>query len=214
MRCLAAALTTALVIVIANDDRADARWQPKSSGASAPRWVTFENIAATAGVTFANINGASPDKYLVETMGSGGLFFDYDNDGWIDLFLVDGGSIADTTVNARARHRLLSQCGQRHLQGCDGRRRASRTATTAWVHVPAISTTTGESICTSRTMGRTCCIEISGKGAFTDVTRAAGVGLSGWSTSCAFLDVDVDGDLDLFVTNYLDAHEGEQPLLR
>ena len=44
-----------------------------------------------------------------------------------------------------------------------------------------------------------------GKGVFTDVTRIAGVGLAGWSTSCAFVDVDVDGDLDLFVTNYLDA---------
>jgi len=44
-----------------------------------------------------------------------------------------------------------------------------------------------------------------GNGVFTDVTRAAGVGLAGWSTSCAFLDIDGDGDLDLFVTNYLDA---------
>jgi enediyne biosynthesis protein E4 len=61
--------------------------------ATAPRTVTFENIAVAAGVTFTHTNGASADKYLVETMGSGGLFFDYDNDDWIDLFLVDGGSI-------------------------------------------------------------------------------------------------------------------------
>ena len=65
-----------------------------------------------AGVTFTHINGASADKYLVETMGSGGLLFDYDNDGWVDLFLVDGGSIADSTVNARARHRLFRNVGK------------------------------------------------------------------------------------------------------
>ena len=80
--------------------------------AAAPRPVTFENVAQAAGVTFAHVNGASADKYLVETMGSGGLLFDYDNDGWVDLFLVDGGSIADSTVNARARHRLFRNVGK------------------------------------------------------------------------------------------------------
>ena len=79
---------------------------------AAPRPVAFENIAATSGITFMHVNGASADKYLVETMGSGAVFFDYDNDGWIDVFLVDGGSIADSTVNARARHRLFRNVGK------------------------------------------------------------------------------------------------------
>ena len=51
----------------------------------------------------------------------------------------------------------------------------------------------------------------AGNGAFTDITRTAGVGLAGWSTSCAFLDVDRDGDLDLFVANYLDAPRSKNP---
>ena len=51
----------------------------------------------------------------------------------------------------------------------------------------------------------------AGNGAFTDITRTARVGLDGWSTSCAFLDVDRDGDLDLFVANYLDAPPSKNP---
>ena len=57
-------------------------------------------------------------------------------------------------------------------------------------------------------------ISNAGNGAFADMTRTAGVGLSRWSTSCAFLDVDRDGDLDLFVANYLDAAAQQQPVLR
>src|SRR4029079_3580726 len=64
--------------------------------------VRFTDSTRESGVSFHHVNGASPDKHLVETMGSGGLFFDYDNDGWIDLFLVDGGSLAAARV---AKHR-------------------------------------------------------------------------------------------------------------
>ena len=62
-------------------------------------------------MTFEHVNGASADKHLVETMGSGGLFFDYNDDGWIDIFLVDGGSLADRAQAGRARHRLFRNRG-------------------------------------------------------------------------------------------------------
>jgi hypothetical protein len=48
--------------------------------------VRFTDVTREAGVSFHHVNGASPDKHLVETMGSGGLFFDYNNDGWLDVF--------------------------------------------------------------------------------------------------------------------------------
>src|SRR5438093_13398869 len=62
--------------------------------------VQFSNIAEKAGIHFRHENGATPEKYLPETMGAGGLFFDYDNDGWLDVFLVSGGSFGDTQVAA------------------------------------------------------------------------------------------------------------------
>ena len=67
-------------------------------GSSAAERVRFRDVAATAGLAFTHVNGASPDKHFAEIMGSGALFFDVDNDGWIDVLLVDGGSKADPAV--------------------------------------------------------------------------------------------------------------------
>src|SRR5438477_283933 len=65
--------------------------------------VVFSNIAAQAGISFKHENGSSPQKFMPETMGAGALIFDYDNDGWPDIFLVNGGSFVDNRVAAAAR---------------------------------------------------------------------------------------------------------------
>jgi hypothetical protein len=204
VKSLVVALATTFSIVMVTDDEADARWQQKLDVASTRTWVTFENVAGAAGVTFANTNGASPDKYLVETMGSGALFLDYDSDGWVDLFLVDGGSLADTTVSVRARHRLLHNAGNgtfTDVTGSSGIRHRDYGMGACAGDVD----NDGRIDLYITNDGPNALYRNEGKGVFTDVTQAAAVGLTGWSTSCAFLDVDVDGDLDLFVTNYLDA---------
>jgi hypothetical protein len=162
----------------------------------------FRDVSATAGVSFIHVNGASPAKHFPEIMGSGGLFFDVDDDGWIDIFLVDGGSEASPVVARTARHRLFrnrqngtfeditTRSGIRHsnygMGTCagdydnDGR-------------VDLYITNVGANVLYRNTGG----------GTFADVTAAAGVGSTQWSTSCGFLDFDRDGDLDLFVTNYV-----------
>src|SRR5262245_51587762 len=73
--------------------------------------VRFSNIAAKAGIDFKHESGATPYKYMPETMTGGGLFFDYDNDGWLDVFLVNGGSFVDKRISASARHRLFHNNG-------------------------------------------------------------------------------------------------------
>ena len=131
--------------------------------AERPVGVTFENVAAAIGLTFTHINGASAEKYLVETMGSGAAFLDYDNDGWIDLFVVDGGSVCaggtglDIAFRRQARHRLFRQRGRRPLQRRDGGS-GSCIASTAWAPAPATWTATGAPTSTSPTTAPTRCI--------------------------------------------------------
>jgi len=169
-----------------------------------PPPAAFENVTAAVGINVRHINGASPDKYLAETMGSGAVFFDADGDGWIDLFLVDGGSIADPAVAATARHRLFRN--QRNGTFADITA-TSRIRTTAY----GMGACAGDVDNDGRPdlyvtgYGGNTLYHNDGSGVFSDVTREAGVGAARWSTSCAFLDIDRDGDLDLFVANYLDA---------
>src|SRR5213594_2368355 len=75
------------------------------SGADAP--AQFTDVTAKANVAFTHVNGASPDKHLPETMGSGAAFVDLVGDSWVDIVLVDGGSIADPQVARRAQPRVL-----------------------------------------------------------------------------------------------------------
>jgi hypothetical protein len=174
--------------------------------------ITFENVAKAVGIAFTHVNGASPEKYLVETMGSGAAFLDYDNDGWIDLFVVDGGSIASAGKSAPAapKHRLFHNEGKGLFKDV--------TAASGIVHREyGMGACAGDVDGDGRTdlyitnYGPNTLYRNAGNGAFTDITRTARVGLDGWSTSCAFLDVDRDGDLDLFITNYLDAPPSKNP---
>src|SRR5215471_16027636 len=66
--------------------------------------VIFSEVTKQAGINFKHENGASPQKYLPETMSAGALIFDYDNDGWPDIFLVNGGSFVDHAAAAAAGH--------------------------------------------------------------------------------------------------------------
>jgi hypothetical protein len=170
----------------------------------------FTDITRQAGIDFHHTNGASPDKHLVETMGSGGLFFDYDGDGWLDLFLVDGGSLADVSVARRARHRLYRNRGDGTF--------ANVTAESGIQHREY-----GMGACAGdydgdgdpdlyiTNFGPNILYRNDGAGAFAEVTRTARVGSGLWGASCAFADLDKDGDLDLFVTNYVDADRRQSP---
>jgi hypothetical protein len=182
--------------------------------------VTFDNVAKAVGLTFTHVNGASPDKYLVETMGSGAAFLDYDNDGWIDLFVVDGGSIAAAGKSEPAAPKPEAKAGAKHrLFHNDGKGNFTDvTAASGIVHREyGMGACAGDVDGDGRTdlyvtnYGPNALYRNAGNGAFTDITRTARVGLDGWSTSCAFLDVDRDGDLDLFIANYLDAPPSKNP---
>jgi hypothetical protein len=173
--------------------------------------VRFDNVAASIGVTFKHENGASPDKLLPETMAAGAVIFDYNNDGWPDLFFVNGGSLVDMQVAASARHRLYRNTGDGTfadvtessgirisgfgMGGC-----AADYDNDGWpdLYITAVE---GNKL-----------YHNTGQGGFTDVTGPAGVGAGLWSASCAFGDIDNDGDVDLYVTRYVDFGAGNEKI--
>jgi hypothetical protein len=170
----------------------------------------FVDIAREAGVTFHHTNGASAEKHIVETMGSGGIFFDYDGDGWTDIFLVDGGSIADAALNRRARHRLYHNRGNGTFEDVTDRSGIQHRAY-------GMGACAGDYDGDGRpdlyitNDGPNALYRNRGDGIFIDVTATARVGDPRWSASCAFADLDRDGDLDLWVVNYVDADRTSSP---
>ena len=176
----------------------------------APAVVQFESAAAAAGLDFTHVSGASPARHLYEIMSGGGLFLDYDNDGWQDVLLVDGGSLIDTAVAGRARHRLFHNRGNGAFDDVTasaglGHPEYGMGACAAdydndgWIDVYV--TNVGPNTLYRNNGGRN----------FTDVTRTAGVGGGPlFSSSCAWADVDRDGDVDL-VRHQLRGCQGRQP---
>jgi hypothetical protein len=178
---------------------------------SAPeRLPMFRDVARSVGLDFVHINGASEQRFLPEILGPGGLFLDFDNDGWLDVFLVDGGSIADATVAGRARHRLYRNRGNGKFEDVTAasgiRHRGYGMGACAGDYdndglIDLYVTNVGSNLLYRN----------AGHGRFTEVPNAGGANPNLWSTSCAFLDIDRDGDLDLFVTNYVDALVNKNP---
>ena len=165
--------------------------------------VRFSDITAKSKISFRHENGASPEKHLPETMSGGVVLFDFDNDGWLDILFVNGGSFVDTRKAAGAQHRLY----RNNKDGTFADVTATSGITVSGFGMGACSADydndgfpdlyiTGADF--SRLYRNT------GKGSFADVTSSAGVGSTLWSASCAFGDIDNDGNVDLYVTRYVD----------
>jgi len=178
--------------------------------AAEPPLPQFTDVAREAGVAFHHTNGASAEKHLVETMGSGAVFFDYDGDGWVEIFLVDGGSISDPAVDRRARHRLYHNRGNGTFEDVTERSGIQH-------HGYGMGACAGDYDGDGRpdlyitNYGPNVLYHNNGDGTFTDVTATAHVGDPRWSTGCAFADLDRDGKLDLWVVNYVDADRAHSP---
>ena len=171
---------------------------PKDSGCP----VVFTDVAASAGLRFVHERGATPEHQLPETMGSGLAWLDYDNDGWMDLYVVQSGPFPPNG-SPRAQDRLFHNNGDGTFT--DVTEKAGLHDTSYGMGVVAADYDNDGYVDLFVTnFGGNILYHNNGDGTFTDVTEKAGVRGSGWSTSAAFADFDGDGLLDLFVVRYLD----------
>jgi len=183
-----------------------------SAGKSAPPW--FEEIAARAGVNFVHRSGHEQRHLLPEIMGGGAALFDMDNDGFLDLYLVQSGSLSSPSTERDGPVSPKPQSGEGgsrlYRNRGDGTFEDVTEKSGASVHAYGMGATAGDFDNDGFTdlyvtaYGRNVLLRNDGHGHFVDVTAKAGVASSGWSTSAAFVDYDGDGRLDLFVAHYLD----------
>jgi enediyne biosynthesis protein E4 len=167
--------------------------------------VTFVDVADRAGIAFHHDNAASPEKYLIETMGSGCGWIDYDQNGLLDLYLVNGATTRVYTPKQPLRSALYRNNGDGTFT--DVTAHAGVGAGGLFGMGVAVGDYDNDGYPDLFVLGYGRCIlyHNNGDGTFTDVTDHAGVENRGlWGSSAAWFDYDNDGRLDLVIANYVD----------
>ena len=170
----------------------------------------FIDVTAKLGVNFQYFSSHTAKHYLPETMGAGVALFDYDNDGRLDIFLVNGAPIHDPTAKGTIPqktgpndwNRLYHQKPDGTFEDVTEKAGLQGTGYGMGVAVGDYDNDGNEDLYVTA-LGGNKLYHNNGNGTFTDVTDTAGVGASGWSTSAMWVDLDGDGLLDLVVLRYL-----------
>jgi hypothetical protein len=177
---------------------------PKSPIEGTPLGLSFIDVAAQAGLTLETTYGGKlTNKYLLETTGCGLAFYDYDNDGWQDLFLVNGWRLEGFAAGQEPRCHLFKN--NRDGTFTDVTKGTGLEHKTGWGQACCVGdyNNDGNDDLFVTYYGQNALYRNNGNGTFTDVTEQSGAGGSGWSTSAAWVDLDNDGRLDLIVLRYM-----------
>jgi hypothetical protein len=169
---------------------------------SAPPEI-FTDVTQQAGITWKQFSGESPDRFLIETMGGGVGFLDFDGDGLLDIFFVNGGETPHGKSSVPVRNALYRNLGNGRFEDVAGRAGVDRIDFYGMGVAAADYDNDGHTDLFITGYPACALFHNNGNGTFTDVSAKAGVKNEGrWAASAAWFDYDRDGYLDLVVTNY------------
>ena len=182
--------------------RADARPNP-----------IFSDFTSEAGITWRHFNGFSPDRYLIETMGGGVGLFDFDDDGWLDIFLLNGGETPRGKSEKPLQNALYHNLGNGKFVDVAADVGINRVKHYQMGVAAADFDNDGHQDIFITGFPNCTLYHNNGNGAFTDITADAGLQNAGrWASGAAWFDYDRDGFLDLVVCNYVEfSFEGVAP---
>ncbi len=180
-----------------------ARGLPLLALSAAPQFPFEEVLPEKSGIRWVHSSGKSPQKYLPESSGGGCAFLDYDNDGWMDIYLVNSGKCDFFTPDPPLRNALYKN--NRDGTFTDMTEKAG-VAAGGYGQGVAVGDYDGDGFpdLYVTQYGRSILYHNNGDGTFTDVTEKAGVAAPGWASSAVWFDYDNDGRLDLFVGQFVE----------
>src|SRR5947199_2300742 len=202
------------VLALARPTRLQASLQASATPKTTDLGVSFINVARESGLNAKTIYGGEhKNKYLLETTGCGVAFYDYDNDGWLDIFLVNGTTLEGFPKGQEPTSHLFHNNHDGTFTDVTSK---AGLGLTGW----------GQGVCAGdydndgwtdlyvTFWGHSVLLHNNGDGTFTDVTKKAGLWHDDarWETGCAFVDYDRDGKVDLFVSQYGDLDLANTPV--
>ena len=175
---------------------------------------SFTNVARETGLTASTVyGGRDVNTYLLETTGTGVAVIDYDNDGWMDVYLVNGSVLDGFPAGKEPTNHLYRNRGNGTFEDVTAR---TGVGASGWGQAACVGDydNDGRDDLFVTYWGQNRLYRNKADGTFEDVTRAAGLTSDKvrWGSGCAFLDYDRDGRLDLFAANYIDFDRASTPL--
>jgi hypothetical protein len=188
--------------------------QPSLQKPNGDLGVSFVDVARAAGLNAKTIfGGEHKNKYLLETTGCGVAFYDYDNDGWLDIFLVNGSRLEGFPAGQEPISRLFKNNRDGTFSDVTTKAGLGHSGWGQGVCVGDYDNDGFDDLFVTY-YGKNVLYHNNGDGTFSDVSQKAGVAgtKTRWGTGCAFVDYDRDGHLDLFVANYIDLDLATAPV--